>query len=69
MFRHSFVTTPYLDVDFADLRVIAYTSSGGDTSVVFELCHGMTMHVYDPALLMRLAEVVAQGRNVLDRVS
>lgn len=66
MGRQSFVTTPFIDLDPLALSVSSYTGAGGDPSVMFQLGRGLTMHVYDPALLVRLAEVVAQGRDLLD---
>ena len=65
MARESFVTTPFVDVDPSYMQVRSYTPSDGEPSVVLDLGGGLRVHVYDPALLVRLAEVVARGRDLL----
>lgn len=66
MAREAFVATPFVMVEISDLRVRPHTGRNGEPSVVLDLGPALTLHVYDPALLARLAEVVAEGRELLD---
>ena len=56
---------PFVDLDAAEVSVSLFTNSSGESSVVLQLGSGVSMHVYDPALLVRLSEVAAHGRDLL----
>ena len=65
MARESFLVPPFVDLDAAEVSVSLFTNSSGESSVVLQLGSGVSMHVYDPALLVRLGEVAARGRDLL----
>ena len=65
MARVSFLVPPFVDLDPAEVSVSLFTNSSGESSVVLQLGSGVSMHVYDPALLVRLSEVAAHGRDLL----
>jgi hypothetical protein len=65
MARDSFLVTPFVDLDAAEVSVSLFTNSSGEASVVLQLGGGVSVHVYDPALLGRLGEVAARGRDLL----
>ena len=65
MARESFLVPPFVDLDPAGVSVSLFTNSSGEPSVVLHLAIGLSMHVYDPALLVRLGEVAAHGRDLL----
>jgi hypothetical protein len=65
MAREAFMTTPFVDVNPADLQVRVFRSHDGVLGVVLNLAIGLTMHVYDPAMLTRLVEVISRGQDLL----
>ena len=65
MARESCVVPPFVGLDPAGVSVSLFTNSSGEASVVLQLSGGLSMHVYDPALLVRLGEVAARGRDLL----
>jgi hypothetical protein len=56
---------PFVDLEAAEVSVSLFTNSSGEASVVLQLSGGVSVHVYDPALLVRLGEVAARGRDLL----
>ena len=65
MTRESFLVPPFVDLDPAEVSVSLLTNSSGESSVVLQLSGGVSMHVYDLALLVRLGEVASRGRDLL----
>ena len=65
MARESCLVSPFVDLDADQVWVSLFTNSSGEASVVLHLAIGLSMHVYDPALLVRLSEVAAHGRDLL----
>jgi hypothetical protein len=65
MARESFLVPPFIDLDAAEVSVSLFTNSSGESSVVLQLGGGVSVHLYDEALLVRLGEVAARGRDLL----